>query len=476
MVMSTSAPKTPQERTVTQQKRPRPADGDSYLFVVLAAHAPLTEPQRILLRDFNEVLLYRGEKSSLATTEGKSRQFTLHLADRWMSARHAKLRRSGHQWVLQDLGSRHGIRLNGETLTQATLLEDGDLIEIGRTFLSYRDALVAAPDAREAPLPSSAKQAMSTLLPGLELGFAALTRMAASDSSIRLSGETGTGKEVLARAIHDLSARRGPFVPVNLGALPRSLVESELFGHVRGAFTGAEGERPGLVRAAHTGTLFLDEIGDFSSASQAALLRVLQEREVRPVGGTRTIPVDIRLVTATHRDLDRLIAEGAFRPDLYARISGFHFTLPPLRDRREDLGLFIRAILQRLVPDRAASLTLEPEAARALLDHDWPLNVRELEKCLATAVALTEGNIIAEEDLAEALHVPPKAATPESAAEEEDTNDASSGDSARRAELVALLRVHKGKITAVARAMGKHHKQIQRWLAAFGINAKDFAK
>src|SRR5262249_4252107 len=159
--------------------------------------------------------------------------------------------------------------------------------------------------------------------------------------SILLLGETGTGKEVLARSLHALSQRPGPFIAVNCGAIPENLVEGQLFGHVRGAFSGALKDEPGLVRAAQGGTLLLDEIGDLPASSQAALLRVLQESEVRPVGSTQTVKVDVRIIAATHRPLESLIKGNAFRHDLYARLAGFRFELAPLRKRKVDLGLLI---------------------------------------------------------------------------------------------------------------------------------------
>jgi len=179
-----------------------------------------------------------------------------------------------------------------------------------------------------------------------------------------IRGHSGTGKEVLARAVHELSGRRGRFVAVNCGGLVESLVQSELFGYRRGAFSGATEDRPGVIRTANAGTLFLDEIGDMPSSSQAVLLRVLQEREVKPLGATEPIAVDIRVMSATHCDLEGLIAAGDFRADLYARLSGFEFRLPPLGERREDIGLLTARLLERAVP--GVQLELSPDAARAL--------------------------------------------------------------------------------------------------------------
>ncbi len=197
------------------------------------------------------------------------------------------------------------------------------------------------------------------------------------------------------------------------------------------------------MRGGDRGTLLLDEIGDLPLAAQAAMLRVLEEEEVLAVGAARPVKVDLRVVSATHRDLDALVAEERFRPDLLARLSGYVCALPPLRERREDFSLFVAALLTRLAP---AGATFTPEAVRALLRYEWPLNVRELEKCLASAVALAGGARI---DLE---HLP----------------------SAVRSELIALLRRHGGNVTAVARAMGKARTQVQRWLRRFGIDPLSF--
>ena len=210
----------------------------------------------------------------------------------------------------------------------------------------------------------------------------------------------------MARAIHELSGRRGAFVGVNCGALPQALIEDELFGHRRGAFTGAVDDRPGLVRSAEGGTLFLDEIGELPAASQVAFLRVLQEREVVPLGSDRPIKVDIRLCAATLRDLDELVASGRFRRDLHARLFDLTIELPPLRERRADLGLLVRALLARI--PGGAGARFAPAALRALVRHDWPSNIRELEKALRGAVARASGEAIELRHLPEAARREPR--------------------------------------------------------------------
>jgi DNA-binding NtrC family response regulator len=221
-------------------------------------------------------------------------------------------------------------------------------------------------------------------------------QVAPTESTVLIEGESGTGKEVIARYIHDLSSRNeGPFLSLNCGALPESLLESELFGHVKGSFTGAVRDKQGLFAAARSGTFFLDEIGEMSPATQVKLLRVLQEREAIPVGGTEAIPVDVRVVAATNRDLEDEIRQGRFRTDLYYRLNVIAIHLPPLRDRRDDIEIFVTAFLERIAKEKGTPMKhLAPEAAEAVLGYDWPGNVRELENALERAVVLTKGEAI----------------------------------------------------------------------------------
>jgi DNA-binding NtrC family response regulator len=216
-----------------------------------------------------------------------------------------------------------------------------------------------------------------------------------TDSTVLISGESGTGKEVLARYLHELSGRsEGPFVSINCGALPENLLESELFGHVRGSFTGAVRDKQGLFVAAKGGTFFLDEVGEMSPATQVKLLRVLQEREVIPVGATEAVPVDVRIVAATNRDLDEEIRRGGFRSDLFYRLNVITLHLPPLRDRPDDVPLLAVYFLQRFAASRGRTVRLAPETLEAMQGYDWPGNVRELENALERAAVMTPGEEI----------------------------------------------------------------------------------
>ncbi len=229
--------------------------------------------------------------------------------------------------------------------------------------------------------------------PAMRALFQLLETVAATSSTVLITGETGTGKELAARAIHHNSPRRGNrFVAMNCSAIPETLLEAELFGHVRGAFTGAVGTRQGRFEQSHKGTLFLDEVGTMSPALQAKLLRVLQEREFERVGDSHTIKIDVRVIAATHSDLKKLVAEGSFREDLFYRLNVIPVQLPPLRERREDIPLLAQHFLQKLAGDSGRGpITISQEALRRLMAYHWPGNVRQLENVVERALAFSNG-------------------------------------------------------------------------------------
>jgi DNA-binding NtrC family response regulator len=232
--------------------------------------------------------------------------------------------------------------------------------------------------------------------PALKEAMLSLQRAAATDTTVLLLGESGTGKELMSRALHQLSARaEGPFVAINCAAIPENLLENELFGHEKGAFTGAGGRKVGKAELAHKGTLFLDEIGDLPLTLQGKILRLVQERQFERVGGLQTLTVDVRVVAATNQDLRTQVEEKQFREDLYFRLSVFPIEIPPLRRRRRDVLLLAEAFVERLAREMGRrAMSLSEDARRALGEHTWPGNVRELQNCLERAVILCDGSTI----------------------------------------------------------------------------------
>jgi len=459
--------------TLSLVEPPAATRGVSYLFVAMNAEVPRLPSSRHGLETIAEVTLGRAPERRVERGGGR---LALGFADRWMSGDHARLRRDGDGWVLEDRGSKNGLFVNGAS-TRGGPLADGDVIEVGHTFLVFRAAApeVDGPADVSAPAPAPVLASMS---PHLLDAFEKLQRVARADLPVLVLGETGTGKELVARAVHARSGRAGPFVAVNCGALAASLVESELFGFKKGAFSGAIEDRAGLVRAADGGTLLLDEIGELAPPAQAALLRVLQEREVLPIGAARAIAVDVRVVAATHRDLAADVERGRFREDLLARLAGYAIRLPPLRERREDLGLLAAALLDRA--GAPADVAFEHLAARALFSRRWSRNVRELERSLAAAVALTGGRRpigVADLGVAEA----PTGTTPAPADSPAPPAPLGIGggvgkDERRRAELHALLVQHGGNVASVARALDKAREQVSRWCKRYGLDPDHYRR
>jgi len=462
---------TDDERTWTIEPNEDDAEGRGdmeipRLVLALSLQKPLVPGMRASMVSADEVLLGRGARS----IRRDGRRVEVTIEDEGLSRRQLILRRLASGWELEDLGSKNGTLINGERCVRSTLV-DWDVIEVGSTILLFREA---GPDGGTAPdydcrdrelaseSESGAPLVFRTLALELERLLSNLTEIASSRVPVLLRGETGTGKELIARAIHDRSARRGPFVAVNCGALPRTLVESELFGYRRGAFSDAREDREGLMLRADGGTIFLDEIVELPAESQVALLRVLQDGEVRPIGTNEVSNVNVRVIAATNQDVARQIAAGRFRQDLYARLAGFELELPPLRERREDLGTLIAAILRRL-GNAAAQVTLHRQAARALLSHEYPMNIRELEQALRAAVVLAHGRQIRLEHLPS----PVRERRPLSASPRPE-------DPMLRERLHEILSQTRGNVAAAARAFNKAPIQIRRWCRRFSIDLTTF--
>jgi two-component system, NtrC family, response regulator HydG len=300
-------------------------------------------------------------------------------------------------------------------------------------------------------------------------------RVARSDASVLITGESGTGKELVARAIHSGSARKdGPFVAINCAAVPHSLLESELFGHAKGAFTDAKAQRSGLFVEASGGTLFLDEIGEMPLEMQAKLLRALQERSVRPVGSTQEVPFDARIVTATHRDLEADTGGGRFRQDLFYRINVVRVDLPPLRDRGNDILKLASFFLERFSKGAGRErVTLSPAVAEKLLNYDWPGNVRELENCMERVVTMARFDQVSVEDLPEkirthrrelSLHVPdPTAHVP-------------TVDEIERRHILHVIKLVDGNKSRAAQLLGLDRRTLYRKLERYRSGYDDAAQ
>ncbi len=444
-----SEPPATEARTESASSDRRHRGPDWTLTLAMDCQAPHEPPLPIALQGAAEVTIDRGGERRVVAEGTRVR---VVCPDRWMSHRHARLVRTDDGWSLLDCDSKNGTRLNGAPI-QEQPVGDGDAIECGGSFFVLRNA--EPPPSRD-PL-ASRPETLRTVCPALDRELSILRKVAQANVPVLVLGESGTGKEGVAQAIHALSGRDGPYFAVNCGAIPATLIESELFGTRRGAFTGAE-DRAGFFRNAERGTLVLDEIGELPPASQVALLRVLQQKELTPLGTNRSIAVDVRVIAVTNQDLRELIQAGRFRRDLYARLSGYELRLPALRDRREDLGLLVATFIRR--HDRGgAPRRLSRDAARALFAYDWPLNIRELEQCISAALA------IADEEIGLPHLRPPiqQAGQPSSL----------KALAADRDVLVATIKQHRGNMAAVARALAISRSQIYRLLRRQAIRHRD---
>ena len=312
-----------------------------------------------------------------------------------ISASHCEVRIEAGVVRLQDRKSTNGTWLGGHRVADVYLV-DGDRFRVGRSVIALRGS--TEPRVIDVSPMDITGTVLGRSEPMLEV-LGLLARVAARPVPVLITGETGTGKTCVARALHQASGR-GRFVKVDCGALPENLIESELFGHERGAFTGADGRRIGLFEEAHGGTVFLDEIGEFPLHLQTRLLAVLEDRTLRRVGSSETVAVDFRLVAATNRNIERTVEAGEFREDLYYRLGVVRVELPALRRRREDVPLLAQFLLARATVETASpARKLSDDAVEALLQHDWPGNVRELDNIIRRAVALAEQEVIGVEDL-----------------------------------------------------------------------------
>jgi transcriptional regulator with GAF, ATPase, and Fis domain len=391
----------------------------------------------------------------------------LELPDGEVSRVHARVERDegGQGWRIVDAGSRNGMAVDGVVATSAPL-RHGTVVRVGASLIVYLEHELGGSELLH---PENAGLRGQSLAMQRVRGDIAL--VAPRGTSVLIIGETGVGKERVAAEIHRQSGRQGRYVTINCAAIPENLADSELFGHVAGAFTGAMGKSEGLFQAAHGGTLFLDEVGELPAPVQAKLLRALASGEVRPVGSSQVLRVDVRVVAATHRDIKKQSRdpEAKFRADLFARLAAWTIEVPPLRERRED----ILSLAEAFVGESTVPLPLSASAAEALLLHPWPFNVRELKHIMeAASLRAASARVIRPEHLPEEL-----------AARVRRSSGGPKGDAAPPLELLidrsatpsreVLLKVMThfgGSVLQVADFFGRHRRQIYRWLERYEID------
>jgi DNA-binding NtrC family response regulator len=375
-------------------------------------------------------------------TLGSGPRADIRILDRTVSSNHVRIEATAAGVRVEDLDSKNGVHVGGARIQTAWLAEVHSSFVIGQTTVTVRPLEGECPCTVSEPVPGLVGNSIS-----MQRLFADIRRCAALRAPVLIQGESGSGKDVVARALHALSRREGAYLPLNVGALPGSLADAELFGHRRGAFTGAVASRAGAFEHAHRGTLFLDEIAELAAPVQVKLLRVVEDGQVRPVGGLDTVGVDVRIVSASWAPLEDRVASGRFREDLYHRISTFVLRVPPLRSRKSDISALSRMFLYRL-KDELGDKELTSSGLARLLAHTWPGNVRELGSALYRAAVRCDGRDI------DVLHV-----------------DAALDRSARtrpralsNPEAQALLE-QAGNVSAAARAAGVPRSTFRSWLA-----------
>ncbi|HYQ16641.1 MAG TPA: sigma 54-interacting transcriptional regulator [Polyangiaceae bacterium] len=414
-----------------------------------------------------------GREAPLSPGDAAERAPFAVLGHPTVSRRHALLREAFGVPVLEDLGSSNGTRVDGVPVTKPTVLLAHNVVRIG-SVLGVVD---------ERPFPGAEwSAALPGVAPAVVRARDALQRASTGMAPVLILGETGTGKERVAAQIHHQSGRAGPYVKFSCAELSRDLAHSQLFGHERGAFTGASGSQRGLFAAADRGTLFLDEVGELDLELQAKLLRVLQEGEIRPLGSTSATRVDVRVVAATNRELSEDVERGSFRRDLYARLSFFEVRLPALRARRQDLFWWLDYLAAVLAASRAqphTPLQLVPDAAEALLLHGWPENLRGLDRLVHRILALEPqaiGRRVLASVMPELASVPPQLEPlrPSSQpAVSQEINPVRPSEAAldrpSREEFLAVYEGTGRNVRATSKHFGKDRRQIYRWLELYGV-------
>ncbi len=430
-------------------------------------------------------------------TGGRSMINDLVLSDKAISGTHFEIVAADDGYRLRDLDSTNGVYC-GELRVREVYLKPGMQFRVGHSELRFQ------PTQEIVEIALSKRDSFEEVVGGsvkMREIFATLEKVAPSELTVMVTGETGTGKEMIARGIHQASTRKQkPFVVLDCGAIPKDLIESTLFGHEKGSFTGAVGQHHGCFEQAHGGTIFLDEIGELDINLQPKLLRVLENRELKRVGGDRTIKIDVRVVAATNRDLRAMVNAGTFREDLYFRLSVIHVELPPLRERKEDVPGLAEIFLQEIGVRRKMPLTFAPDVPPLLQAHAWPGNVRELKNVVERAASLASSPVIRRSDLMLNRDALPRMASASSASSSgaAAAGGALDGASAQAAAaalapgidfkeakqrvvdafelhyLKALLERHDGNITRSAQEAGLTRYHLRELLKRHGLtNVKD---
>jgi transcriptional regulator of acetoin/glycerol metabolism len=435
--------------TITESSPTRRGDGSANLALVWLFPRTGTPATQLHWQGEGELVL------------GRDPSCSVRLDGSEVSRRHAAIRRADTNSppLLVDLGSHNGIRVNGRAVASAELAV-GDVVRIGGWI-----GVVAS-------APSEFAEIAPGLLGGavLQAAVAPLRQAATSNLTIVLEGETGTGKEVVTRSVHQWSGRPGPLVAVNCAALPEGLAEGELFGYRRGAFTGADRASPGFFRSAEGGTLLLDEVSDLPLPLQAKLLRVLQEGEVQPLGETRPVPVNVRIVVASQQPLMDAVRDGRFRADLLARLDGLTVRLPPLRQRKEDVPHLFSHVLREQTQGKAPAV--EGDLVERLCAHDWPFNVREMVQLVRQLLTLHPG-----ESLLGAHHLPtrigphePNATTLSGKILVRPSVPQPTGETVELPALVAALRAAGGNVTRAAAILGISRQRAYRLMESHAVD------
>jgi sigma-54 dependent transcriptional regulator, acetoin dehydrogenase operon transcriptional activator AcoR len=443
----------------------------TYLFLIVDCAFPLDGGGRFLLDDTDEVA-FLGRRIHRRAAREDGRRLCLKVRSKLVSEEHAHLKRTPNGLVLEDAGSKNGTFLNGQRISGRARVRPGDLLRMGDVFFTVREFTIPE-DAGPSPdiLDAASAEAMPlpnfpTMVPPLAAELTEMRKAIASSGPIIILGETGAGKEVLARAIHAASGRNGRLVAVNCPGLTTGLADGQLFGFVKGAYSGASHGDPGLVRQADGGTLLFDEIPDLPLEIQAKLLRLIQEHEIVPLGKSRSERVDVRILAATQRSLGDLVAAGRFRADLRFRLEQYVMEIPPLRHRREDLGLLIATMLRGNGVDEQRGLTIAVKEMEDLIRYDWPENVRGLEHRLVASLTTATGGVL--RPRVETTHVH------SSVAGEAEKVEPSAADARRRAELAALLEKHRGNVSAVAQEISRSRKWTYQLLDRFELDASGY--